>query len=97
MGTLRTYTFGFALSVVFTLAAFWLVGNTPILIVLAIMQLLVQLVLFLHVGQERKLWNVAALVFAVLIVTILVGGTLWIMYNLSHGQMSYDQNLLQSD
>jgi cytochrome o ubiquinol oxidase operon protein cyoD len=55
---------------------------------LAIAQLLVQLFCFLHLGQESKpRWNLVALVFALFIVVVLVGGTLWIMHNLGHGQM----------
>ena len=103
MKTVRTYIIGFGLSVVLTLAAFWLVHQhllsnhifpshtllAALLVLFAIAQLFVQLIFFLHVGQEQKpRWNLAALVFALIIVAILVGGTLWIMHNLEHGQMS---------
>jgi cytochrome o ubiquinol oxidase subunit IV len=57
----------------------------PILVTLAILQLVVQLMLFLHLGDEPKpRWNLLAFLFAVLVVAIVVGGTLWIMYELSH-------------
>ncbi|MDO8548269.1 MAG: cytochrome o ubiquinol oxidase subunit IV [bacterium] len=106
MKTLRTYTIGFALSIALTLAAFGLLQahlNTdhgypshgvaiPVLVALAIAQMVVQLILFLHVGKEQKpRWNLTALTFALLVVAILVGGTLWIMRNLSHGQMNQTQ------
>lgn len=102
MKTLRTYVLGFFLSIVLTIIAFGLnyihdanghVFPTheiilPILIILAIGQLLVQLLFFLHLGEEKKpRWNLLAFSFALLVVVILVGGTLWIMQNLKHGQM----------
>lgn len=105
MKTPITYILGFGLSILFTLAAFGLVEqhlNTdhvfpsheiavPILVILAIMQLFVQLILFLHMGEEQKpRWNLTAAAFALIIVVILVGGTLWIMHNLQHMQEEYD-------
>lgn len=96
MKTLYTYIVGFALSIVLTLVAFLFVEQfllprgvlVATLVTLAVVQLIAQLVCFLHLGKEKKpRWNLAALVFALLIVAILVGGTLWIMQNLSHGQM----------
>ena len=82
--------------------AFWLVEEhvrtehtfpphglaVSVLIVLAVAQLFVQLILFLHLGEERKpRWNLTALIFALLVVAILVGGTIWIMNNLRHVEM----------
>ncbi len=56
-------------------------------VLFAVLQLFVQLYFFLHIGDEaRPRWNLQALVFALLVVAIVVGGTLWIMDNLSHGQ-----------
>ena len=91
MTTARTYIIGFVLSLLCTLAAFWLVGfvllsremKLSALVVLALAQLIIQLVCFLHLGRERKAhWNVVAFAFAVFVVAVLVGGTLWIMGNL---------------
>ncbi len=49
----------------------------------ALLQLIVQLYFFLHLGEERKpRYNLQALAFALIIVVILVGGTLWIMQEL---------------
>ena len=112
MSTLRTYIVGFGLSVVLTFVAFGLVGEhlktdhaypshelaVPLLVLFAIAQLLVQLFFFLHIGKESKpQWNLQALFFALLVVTILVGGTLWIMNNLSHGQMAHEKNMLMEE
>ena len=103
MGTLRTYLTGFGLSLLLTSAAFgavWAVlaeilifsgRETAVLIVvgLAVIQLFVQLRFFLHIGQERqRRWNIIIFAFALLVVIILVVGTLWIMNNVSNGQMT---------
>src|SRR3989344_7241028 len=94
-----TYIIGFTLSFALTLAAFTLVwryvdsgrqifnGNSLLawIAALALAQLLVQLVFFLHLGRESKpRWNMMVLAFAATIVVILVFGSLWIMYNLDY-------------
>ncbi|WP_100550454.1 cytochrome o ubiquinol oxidase subunit IV [Caedibacter taeniospiralis] len=90
-GTYRTYITGFVLSVIITVIAFTLVGCKafpPIglyvsVVVLALIQLYVQLVFFLHLSTDSKArWNMISFVFAVIVVLILVIGTLWIMFNL---------------
>ncbi len=97
MSTLNTYITGYALSVAMTLAAFglyqWHVATVPVLafafILLALLQLAVQLYFFLHVGRgQNRHWNAVALVFTLFAVCILVGGTLWIMQNLQHHRVS---------
>ncbi len=53
----------------------------------AVLQMFVQLSFFLHLDEEaRPRWNLMALCQALLVAAIVVGGTLWIMGNLSHGQ-----------
>jgi cytochrome o ubiquinol oxidase operon protein cyoD len=97
MGSYRSYITGFILSLLLTFAAFGAVWahqgqgllTTPWLIaallVLAAAQLMVQLLFFLHVGNETKpRWNMAALLFAGLVLLIIVGGSLWIMKNLDY-------------
>jgi cytochrome o ubiquinol oxidase operon protein cyoD len=91
--TLRTYILGFTLSVMLTLAAFWFVGQNfsrevgvVVLVALALTQLIIQLVCFLHLGAEQKpRWHLITFVFAAFIVLVLVGGTIWIMYHLDQG------------
>jgi cytochrome o ubiquinol oxidase operon protein cyoD len=91
--TLRTYQIGFVLSVLLTLGAFavppsWGMLAIVAIVLAAIAQLFVQLVFFLHLGRERGTgWNSALFIFTALIIGILVGGTLWIMSNLSHLHM----------
>ena len=62
------------------------------LVVLAIAQMGVHLVFFLHVitGPDNTN-NVLALVFGVLIVMPVIGGSLWIMVNLNHDLMPMDR------
>jgi len=101
MHTLRSYITGFVLSIALTLIApalFWWHLSTHHVfpthqelrfsfVILAIAQLIVQLIFFLHINREKEQrWNLAALAFAIIIVTILIGGTLWIMHNLQAGQ-----------
>lgn len=101
MASLKTYSMGFALSILLTVAAFlfvWLHIQTghvypshgtlmSLFVVLGLLQLIVQLVFFLHIGCERTWWNLAALLFALFIVGVVVGGSLWIMQNLQHAHM----------
>ena len=62
------------------------------LVVLAIAQMGVHLVFFLHITTGAdNINNVLALAFGVLIVVLLTGGSLWIMSNLNHNMMPMDQ------
>jgi len=99
-GSTRAYVVGFGLSLAVTLAAYALTkagrlhGWTLLyaLSALAVTQLLVQLVCFLHLGRESKpRWNLTVLLFAALVVFILVFGSLWIMRDLSYGHHPQDQ------
>jgi len=80
------------LAVILTVTSFW-VANTSLLwgpgiplglVVLAIAQMGIHLVFFLHIttGPDNTN-NVLALAFGVLIVMLVVGGSLWIMANLN--------------
>jgi cytochrome o ubiquinol oxidase subunit IV len=93
---LLIYTTGLALAVILTAASFW-VANTSLLwtpgialglVVLAIAQMGVHLVFFLHIttGPDNTN-NVLALVFGILIVFLVVVGSLWIMTNLNDNMM----------
>jgi cytochrome o ubiquinol oxidase subunit IV len=93
----RNYLIGLALAglltaVSFTLAATHLVWGPSIpvaLIVLAIAQMGVHLVFFLHIttGPDNTN-NVLALAFGVLIVLLVVGGSIWIMSHLNGRTMA---------
>ena len=97
-----SYFTGFVWSLLLTLAAFALVkvqvdsgGNAfPAqaiiagLAVLAITQLIIQLVFFFHLGREAKpRLNTVSFLFMLMVVGIIGFGSLWIMYNLNYNMM----------
>ena len=62
------------------------------LVVLAIAQIGVHLVFFLHITTAPdNTNNVLALAFGVLIVALVIGGSLWIMDNLNRRMMPMDE------
>jgi cytochrome o ubiquinol oxidase operon protein cyoD len=92
-GTLASYVTGYIFSVYLTFAAYLAVYNhlfkhlvlTGVIVGLALVQFIVQLVFFLHLGRETKpRWRLAVLIFMIIIVLILVVGSLWIMSNLNY-------------
>ena len=55
---------------------------------LACFQAILQLVFFMQVGLEHKPhWNIISLLFTVLVIVIVVGGSVWIMNNLNYNLM----------
>jgi cytochrome o ubiquinol oxidase operon protein cyoD len=71
---------------------FWPPSIPTALIVLAIAQMGVHLVFFLHVTSgPDSTNNVPALAFGVLIVFLIIAGSLWIMSNLDHNMRPMDQ------
>ena len=90
------YTIGLALAVLLTATSFW-VANTSMLwahgipiglVVLAIAQMGVHLVFFLHITTAPdNTNNVLALAFGVFIVILVVAGSLWIMTNLNENMV----------
>jgi cytochrome o ubiquinol oxidase operon protein cyoD len=97
---LAGYGVGLGLAILLTATSFFVAGtdlvwqpSIPVaLVVLAIAQMGVHLVFFLHItsGPDNTN-NVMALAFGVLIVTLVIGGSLWIMANLNHNMMPMDQ------
>ena len=54
-----------------------------VLALLGLFQMGVQLVLFLHVGIERKpRWNILMFLLMVFVVVVIIGGSIWIMNQL---------------
>lgn len=88
------YVIGFILSLVCTLSAYFLVTNhyvsnkwglAGLVAILALIQFVVQIVLFLHLGKERSpRFKLLVFSFMLCVVLILVGGSIWIMYNLNY-------------
>jgi cytochrome o ubiquinol oxidase operon protein cyoD len=93
---LRSYVIGLILASGLTAASFYFAGSELVwgpsipmlLVVLAIAQMGVHLVFFLHIttGPDNTN-NVLALAFGVLIVVLVVFGSIWIMTHLSHHDM----------
>ncbi|MBV8683389.1 MAG: cytochrome o ubiquinol oxidase subunit IV [Caulobacteraceae bacterium] len=96
----RSYLIGLALAAGLTAASFYLASAHLIwepavpmaLGVLAIAQMGVHLVYFLHIttGPDNTN-NVLALAFGVLMVFLIVAGSIWIMNHLHHNMMPMDQ------
>lgn len=106
-GSFEIYTMGFFLSVALTLGAYFLTegyirsGNTAFsgnfllgtILGLAVLQFLVQIYFFLHLGREtRPHWKLFVLLFMVMVVAILVLGSVWIMHNLNYRMTPQQQD-----
>lgn len=99
-GEIQTYLLGLAFAVGLTVASFlmvhtnliWGPGIPVALAVLAVAQIGVHLVFFLHLTTAPdNTNNVMALAFGVLIVALVIGGSLWIMAHLDQRMMPMDQ------
>ncbi|HSW98436.1 MAG TPA: cytochrome o ubiquinol oxidase subunit IV [Candidatus Saccharimonadales bacterium] len=103
-GSFKSYTVGFGLSVLVTLGAYLAVtqhvlgrtGLIAVIFALAVVQLVVQLLFFLHLGREGKpRLNLMSFLFMLLVLVIVVAGSLWIMNNLNYHMTPQDLNRLQ--
>jgi len=91
-----SYTVGLGLAILATIASFivaqtnllWAPGIPVGLIVLALAQIGVHLVFFLHLGSgPEHTNNILALAFGVLIVFLVIAGSVWIIANLNSNMM----------
>ena len=104
-GLLKSYVIGFLLSIILTLGAYIPVAIhvgshhtffpheiiIPFIIILAFLQMIIQLLFFLHLGQESKpRWKSVMFVSFIGIVFIVVIASIWIMQHLS-----YNMSLVQ--
>jgi len=89
----RSYLTGLALALILTVIPFALVYFKPLpsgmtlalIAVLAIIQILVHLRCFLHLDlTSTPRENLLAFSFAAVLIFIMVGGSLWIMFDLHH-------------
>ena len=87
-----SYTVGLGLAIIATIASFivaqtnllWPPGIPVGLIVLALAQIGVHLVFFLHLGSgSDSTNNILALAFGVLVVFLVITGSIWIIANLN--------------
>jgi cytochrome o ubiquinol oxidase subunit IV len=90
------YVTGFVLAVALTIASFWVTQTDVIygpalavaLLVLAVAQMGIHLVYFLHITTDPdNTNNVLALAFGVLIVCLVVFGSIWVMIHMNQNMM----------
>ncbi|MGO2241092.1 MAG: cytochrome o ubiquinol oxidase subunit IV [Halomonas sp.] len=95
-GSVKSYVTGLVLSLVLTiipfgavmLGSFSMPMNVGIIVVTAILQVLVQLVMFMHLNfKSEDGWNMLSFVFTVAILVLVIGGSLWIMQHLHLNMM----------
>lgn len=108
--TYKGYVTGFLLSVILTLSAYFVVtaadwsrkAELATIFALAVIQFMVQILFFLHLGKEtRPRWKQLTFVFMVGVVIIVVLGSIWIMANLDyHHDMTpaeTDQHIIKDE
>ena len=97
---MSSYLIGLGLATLLTIVSFFIAGTTLVwqpsipvaLAVLAVGQMGVHLVFFLHITTgPDNVNNVLALAFGVLIVLLLIAGSLWIMAHLNQNMLPMDQ------
>ncbi|HVO28503.1 MAG TPA: cytochrome C oxidase subunit IV family protein [Candidatus Paceibacterota bacterium] len=99
----KAYVIGFSLSILLTLAAYVLVeihaGSAhetispavliPLILGFAVLQLVVQMFFFLHVGAKPgRTWKLAIFFTTLGLVLIITVGSLWIMDHLNYNMMA---------
>ncbi|WP_044104621.1 cytochrome o ubiquinol oxidase subunit IV [secondary endosymbiont of Ctenarytaina eucalypti] len=94
----KSYLMGFILSLILTIIPFSVVmldsGSESmliaILVICAVVQITIHLVCFLHLNtSSEKRWHLMAFAFSLMIMTILVVGSLWIMSYLHYNLMTH--------
>ena len=92
----QSYLLGLVLATLLTVASFYVAGTGLIwapgipvaLVVLAVAQIGIHLIFFLHLTTDPDNENnILALAFGVLIVCLIVFGSLWVMLHLNHNLM----------
>ncbi|QEO16977.1 cytochrome o ubiquinol oxidase subunit IV [Acetobacter vaccinii] len=96
-GSAASYLIGFVFAVILTVLSFGIVlthslspaGTLAALSILALIQVLVHLRYFLHMGGDSEhRWNNICFIFTIAFVTILLVGTVFIMTNTAAHMMS---------
>ncbi len=94
--SIKPLVIGFALSLFLTLLAYFIAKDhlssglslVYVILGLATLQALLQCIFFLHINAEsHPRWSLISLIFTVIVLIIIVGGSLWIMYNLDYNMM----------
>lgn len=105
--SMRSYTIGFIVSLILTFTAYipvvlfmdapqevFFTSNVLIgfVLFLAIIQMFVQLIFFLHLMSEKgSRWNLVFLISTGSIILLVVVGSLWIMSHLNYNHMTPEQ------
>jgi cytochrome o ubiquinol oxidase subunit IV len=112
--TIKSYILGFVLSLILTLSAYFITSMhinsdfgvisqqilIPIIIGIAILQLIVQLIFFLHLTHESKpRWNLVFFVSTIGIILIVIVGSIWIINHLNYNMnpQQVDQYIQSQD
>jgi cytochrome o ubiquinol oxidase operon protein cyoD len=104
---MSSYIIGFVASLILTIAAYLLVTQqflqngalVFILLVFAFVQLIVQLLFFLHLGRESKpRWQLYFLISTVGVIVLVVAGSIWIMHHLNYmTPMQMDKAIIKDE
>jgi cytochrome o ubiquinol oxidase operon protein cyoD len=100
---MKSYIFGFVTSILLTLVAYFAVVNNlfesniliALILSLAVLQLIVQLIFFLHVLEGKpseKGWRVIIFFSTISIILVIMIGSLWIMNNLNYHMTPQQMN-----
>ncbi len=101
-GTLKSYITGFILSLGLTCLSFYITWQRSFskrvmiytLITLSLVQAAIQLIFFLHLGQEKKPhYFLFSFCFTVIILLAIVIGSIWIMNDLNFRMMPHMESL----
>lgn len=94
--SVKPYLIGLALAVILTAIPFALVATHAlprpatlvVIAVAAVLQILVHLRFFLHIGlRSTPRENLLAMAFAAVLILLMLGGTFWIMFDLYRRMM----------
>ena len=92
----KDYIVGFLLAAILTAIPFWLVmahvisglQATFVIMGLAAVQVVVHMIYFLHMNSRSEGgWNLVALLFTLLVLGIVLGGSMWVMHHLDVNMM----------
>ncbi len=92
-GTRKSYMTGFIAAVILTFIPFVLVMTGGfasdrltgfVILIFAIVQIIVHMVYFLHMNLKSDGgWTFVSLIFTIIVLTIAIVGTMWVMYNMN--------------
>ncbi|KAA2317196.1 cytochrome o ubiquinol oxidase subunit IV [Pseudooceanicola sediminis] len=96
-GNMNQLMTGFVLAAILTVIPFGIILGEPdisrmlkigIIMGFGALQIIVHLVYFLHVNRSSEGgWTIAATLFAVIILVIVLAGSLWVMHNMNENMM----------